>query len=151
MFLVFSHSQEHFELDSGMRELIKAVCENKQVLLKAASDIIKIIEDKNLVDIEPQIVSEICQSILIKVGTEINNPQRPLFMVAEILTTIVIKLHRQKKYREIGLKLFEQLLALNLRETKSALEVLDRKPNRTGLYVAPRRTYLNTVNLSDYE
>lgn len=148
---VFSHSQEHFELDSGMQQLIKAVCKNKAVLLKAVSDMIKIIEDKNLVDTEPQIVSEICQSILSQVGTEISNPQRSLFMVAEILTTTVIKLHRQNNYRKIGLKLFEQLLALNLRETKSALEVLDRKPNRTGLYIAPRRSDINTINLSDYE
>lgn len=127
---VFSRSQEHFELDSGMRQLIQAVCNNKPVLLKAASDIIEIIEDRNLVDTEPQVVSEICQSILSKVGTEIRNPAIALALVAEILTTIVIKLHRQDNYREIGLKLFEQLLALNLRETLSALEVLDRRPNR---------------------
>ncbi|QLE53081.1 TIR domain-containing protein (plasmid) [Nostoc sp. C057] len=136
---VFSRSQEHFELDSGMRQLIQAVCNNKPVLLKAASDIIEIIEDRNLVDTEPQVVSEICQSILSKVGTEIRNPAIALALVAEILTTIVIKLHRQDNYREIGLKLFEQLLALNLRETLSALEVLDRRPNRPSLYVAPTR------------
>lgn len=44
--------------------------------------------------------------------------------------TFAIQLHRQGKYREIGLKIFEQLLALNLRETRSALEILDRRPNK---------------------
>ncbi|MEA5582038.1 TIR domain-containing protein [Nodularia harveyana UHCC-0300] len=127
---VFHRSQEHFELDSGMHQLIKSVCNNKPILLEAASDIIEIIEDKNLVDTEPQIVSEICQSILSIVGTETRHPVIRLVRTAEIFTTIAIKLHRQYKYREIGLKIFEQLLALNLRETSSALENLDRKPNR---------------------
>ncbi len=57
---VFFQSREHFELDSGMRFLIQAVCKNKQLLLKAASDIIEIIENNSFVDTEPQLVSEIC-------------------------------------------------------------------------------------------
>lgn len=50
-----------------------------------------------------------------------------------------IKLHRQPLSREVGLQIFEKLLALNLRETRSALEMLDRRPTRPGYYVAPRR------------
>ncbi|MCC5604143.1 hypothetical protein [Nostoc favosum] len=136
---VFFQSREHFELDSGMRLLIQAVCKNKQLLLKAASDIIEIIENNSFVDTEPQLVSEICQSLLSQLGKKLDNPTRSLVFAAESLTTLAIQLHRQNKYREIGLKIFEQLLSLNLRETRSALEVLDRKPNRLSFYQAPRR------------
>ncbi|MDZ7970666.1 MAG: TIR domain-containing protein [Nostoc sp. DedSLP03] len=136
---VFFQSREHFELDSGMRLLIQAVCKNKQLLIKAASDIIGIIENNNFVDTEPQLVSEICQSLLNQLGEKLDNPTRSLVFAAESLTTLAIQLHRQNKYREIGLNIFEQLLSLNLRETRSALEVLDRKPNRLSFYQAPRR------------
>jgi hypothetical protein len=146
---VFYRSQEHFELDSGMQQLIKAVCKNKAVLLSAASDIIEIIEDKNLVDIKPQIVSEICESLLSQVEKEIITPTRPLVSIAESLTTIAIKLHRQQTYRKVGLKIFEQLLNLNLRETKFALEVLDRRPNRPISYLAPRRRLRRRSRLSN--
>ena len=138
---VFFQSREHFELDSGMRLLIQAVCKNKQLLLKAASDIIEIIENNSFVDTEPQLVSEICQSLLSKLGKELDNPTRPLVFAAESLTTLAIQLHRhrQDKYRKVGLKIFEQLLSLNLTQTRSALEMLDRKPNRLSFYQAPRR------------
>ncbi|MBD2169244.1 hypothetical protein H6G04_33305 [Calothrix membranacea FACHB-236] len=136
---VFFQSREHFELDSGMRLLIQAVCKSKQLLLKAASDIIEIIENNSFVDAEPQLVSEICQSLLSKLGKELDNPTRPLVFAADSLTTLAIQLHRQNKYREVGLQIFEQLLRLNLRETRAALEMLDRKPNRLSFYQEPRR------------
>lgn len=138
---VFFQSREHFELDSGMRLLIQAVCKNKPLLQKAASDIIDIIENNNFVNTEPQLVSEICQSLLSKLDKEPYNPTRPLVFAAESLTTLAIQLHRhrQDKYRKVGLKIFEQLLSLNLTETRSALEMLDRKPNRLSFYQEPRR------------
>lgn len=136
---VFFQNREHFELDSGMRLLIQAVCKSKQLLLKAASDIIEIIENNSFVDTEPQLVSEICQSLLSKLGKELDNPTRPLVFAADSLTTLAIQLHRQNKYREVGLQIFEQLLRLNLRETRAALEMLDRKPNRLSFYQEPRR------------
>lgn len=138
---IFFQSREHFELDSGMRLLIQAVCKNKQLLLKAASDIIDIIETNNFVNTEPQLVSEICQTLLSKLDKEPYNTTRPLVFAAESLTTLAIQLHRhrQDKYRKVGLKIFEQLLNLNLTETRSALEMLDRKPNRLSFYQAPRR------------
>lgn len=135
---VFGCSREGFELDPGMRKLIQAVCNNKSILLKAASDLIEIIEVEDLVEREPQVVSEVCQSLLSQIGSELTNPSRPLVFLAESLTTVAIKLHRQSTYREVGLCIFEQLLALNLREARSALEILDRKPHRLN-YVAPRR------------
>jgi hypothetical protein len=135
---VFRWSRDHFQLNSGMLKIIQAVCKNQGVLLEAANDLTEIIESEELVDNNPEIVAEVCKSLL-SIGVELTNPARATALIAESLTTIAIKLHRQPLYREVGLQLFEQLLALNLRETRSALEMLDRRPTRLGYYVAPRR------------
>lgn len=136
---VFHWSRDHFNLDRRMMEIVHAVCKNKGVLLEASNDLIEIIEAEELVDNCPEFVAEVCSS-LIDMGTKPTNPPaRSIILIAESLTTIAIKLHRQQAYREVGLQIFEQLLALNLRETQSALEMLDRRPNRQGYYVAPRR------------
>jgi hypothetical protein len=132
---VFRWSWDSFELDPGMRQIVQAVCNNKPVLLKAASYLVEMIEP--LTATEPEIVSEVCQSLLKAAGSDIGNPATPLAYLAEVLTTIAITLHRQPTHREVGLQIFEELLALNLRETRSALETLDRNPNRRG-YIPPR-------------
>lgn len=121
-----------------MAKIIQAVCKNQDVLLEAANDLTQIIEAEELVEIHPEVVAEVCES-LAGIAAELSNPARATALIAESLTTIAIKLHRQPPYREVGLKIFEQLLALNLRETRSALETLDRKPDRPGSYIAPRR------------
>ena len=136
---VFRFSKDYFELDSGMRQIINATCKNNVILVKAAEDIIEIIEDNNLVDTQPQIVSKVCLNLLKNVEAESKKPIKPLIFAAESLTTLAIQLHRQDKYREIGLKIFEKLLSLNLRETRSALEILDRRPNKSNSYFTPRR------------
>lgn len=135
---VFRWSRDHFQLNNGMLKIIQAVCKNQGVLLEAANDLTEIIESEELVDNHPEIVAEVCKSLL-GIGVELTNPARPTVLIAESLTTIAIKLHRQPSYREVGLQIFEELLALNLRETRSALEVLDRRPTRPGYYVAPMR------------
>ncbi len=135
---VFRWSRDHFRLDQGMAKIIPAVCKNQAVLLEAANDLTEIIEAEELVETHPELVVEVCES-LVGIAAELSNPARATALIAESLTTIAIKLHRQPPYREVGLKIFEQLLALNLRETRSALETLDRKPKRPGSYIAPRR------------
>ncbi|MBM0743959.1 AAA family ATPase [Phormidium sp. CLA17] len=135
---VFRWSQNKFRLDQGMEKIIQAVCKNQGVLLEAANHLTEIVEAEELVETRPEIVVEVCES-LVGIAAELSNPARATALIAESLTTIAIKLHRQPSYREVGLKIFEQLLALNLRETRSALETLDRKPDRPGLYIAPRR------------
>jgi nucleoside phosphorylase len=135
---VFQWSREHFEFDTGMLKVIHAVCANQKVLLEAANDLIEIVEAENLVERNPEVVAQICES-LIGIGGELTNPARATIIVAECLTTIAIQLHRQSLFRERGLSIFEQLLALNFRETQSALEALDRRPNRPGLFISPRR------------
>jgi len=135
---VFYWSREHFKLNSGMLRIIQVVCKNQGLLLEAANDLTEIIETEELVDNNPEVVAEVCKS-LVGTGVELTNSARATVFIAESLTTIAIRLHRQFSFREVGLQIFEQLLALNLRETRSALETLDRKPNRPGSYIAPRR------------
>jgi len=82
-------------------------------------------------------VVKVCQS-LIGIFADLTNPAPATAFIAESLTTIAIQLHRQTLYRDIGLQIFEDLLALNIPETRSALETLDRKPNRFGFYTETR-------------
>jgi hypothetical protein len=70
---------------------------------------------------------------LVGIGKELNNPERATAFIAGSLTMIAIQLHRQTLYREVGLEIFEQLLAFNLPETVVALETLDRKPHQLAL------------------
>ncbi|NEO97521.1 MAG: hypothetical protein F6K58_02170 [Symploca sp. SIO2E9] len=135
---VFRWSRDNFKLNCRMRKIIEAVCKNQGVLLEAANNLTEIIEVEELVDHNPEIVVKVCKS-LVDIGVELTNPARATAFIAESLTTIAIKLHRQDSYREDGLEIFEQLLALNLRKTQSALEVLDRRPTRRGDYIIPRR------------
>ncbi|MCY7380999.1 MAG: hypothetical protein LH628_00090 [Microcoleus sp. CAN_BIN18] len=136
---VFGRSGDRFQLNRGMLKIVEAICMNRGILLEAANDLTEIIETKELVDSHPEIVAKVCQS-LIDIFADATNPAPSTAFIAESLTTIAIQLHRQPLYRDIGLQIFEHLLALNLRETLSALETLDRKPNRSGFYIAPRRT-----------
>jgi len=145
---VFRWSRDHFKLDNGMREIIRAVCQSKGSLLKSAVDLTEIIDAEELVDHYPEVVAEICKS-LIAIGEELMNPVRGVGLIADSLTTCAIKLHRQPQYREVGLQIFEQLLALNLRETQPALETLDRRPTRLGLFIAPRRKSRKRRNLQN--
>jgi hypothetical protein len=128
-----------------MVKIIDAVCKNQPTLLESADDLTEIIEAENLVDDHPQIVAEICDR-LVTACSELINSHRSTGFISESLTTIAIKLHRQPLYRKVGLRLFEQLLALNLREAKAALEVLDRKPSRSGYYATPRRRLRRRVH-----
>jgi len=139
---VFRSNREHFKLEPGMRKLIQEICKNQGVLIAAASDLIEMIEFERLTDHDPDLVVEVCQS-LIGLGVELMNPAESISLISDSLTTISIQLHRQPAYREVGLEIFEQLLFLNLRETRSALETLDRKPNRSDPYLFPRRRRRN--------
>jgi nucleoside phosphorylase len=135
---VFRWSRDRFQLNPGMVKIVEAICKNRGILLEAANDLTEIIETEELVDSHPEIVVKVCQS-LIGIFADLTNPAPATAFIAESLTTIAIQLHCQPLYRDIGLQIFEDLLALNLRETRSALETLDRKPNRFGFYISPRR------------
>jgi hypothetical protein len=109
-----------------MRLVIDNVAANPPVLLLAAEDLIQALEPLTATDAE--IVSRICGEI-IKLGRDqINKPGTSWIFVADTLTNIALTLHRQHAYREAGLQLFEQLIALNVREAQDAMELLDRQP-----------------------
>jgi len=96
---VFRWSRDHFKLNSGgMVKLIRAVCKNQAVLLEAANDLTEIIEAEELLDNNPDVVAEVCKSLL-GIGVELTNSARATALIAESLTTIAIKLHRQPFYR----------------------------------------------------
>jgi nucleoside phosphorylase len=135
---VFRWSRDRFQLNPGMLNIVEAICKNRGILLEATNDLTEIIETKNLVNNNPEIVVKVCQS-LIGIFADLTNPAPATAFIAESLTTIAIQLHRQTRYRDIGLQIFEDLLALNIPETRSALETLDRKPHRFGFYISPRR------------
>jgi len=73
-----------------MVKLVQAVCKNQEVLLEAANDLTEIIEAEELVDNNPEVVAEVCKSLL-GVGVELINPARATALIAESLTTIAIK------------------------------------------------------------
>lgn len=99
-----------------MLKIIQVVCKNQGVLSEAANDLTEIIEAEELVDNNPEVVAEVCTS-LIDIVAGLTNPSRSTAFIAKSLTTIAIKLHRQPLYQEVGLQIFEQLLTLNLRDT----------------------------------
>jgi adenylate kinase family enzyme len=123
---VFQLTRDYFELDTNMRLVIDKVASNPPVLLLAAADLIEALEP--FAGTEPKLVSRVCDKIL-KFGREqINKPGTSWIYVAATLTNIALTLHRQNAYREAGLQLFEQLIALNVREATDAIELLDRRP-----------------------
>lgn len=126
---VFRCNREHFQLNVDIREVIQAVCSNRLVLLEAATDLVELLIDYT--GIEPEFVSKVCRELIRTGGSDIGNIRTSLALLAEPLTNIALTLHRHPEYREIGLQMFEELISLNIRETRAALDILDRKPMKT--------------------
>jgi hypothetical protein len=123
---IFRLTRDYFELDANMRKIIDNVTLNPPLLLLAAEDLVETLEA--LTGSEPKLVSRVCDEI-VKFGSDkINKPGSSWINVAATLTNIALTLHRQAAYRETGLQLFERLIALNVREAKDAIELLDRRP-----------------------
>lgn len=127
---VFRFSRDHFQLNSDIRKVIQAVSAHRPVLLVAAPYIVEWLQ--NYTGIEPELVSEVCQKVIQACGSDIgNSSSTSLAMLADPLTDISLTLHRHIEYREVGLRMFEDLILLNVRETRAALDILDRKPMKT--------------------
>ena len=109
-----------------MRLIIDNVCSNAPVLLLAAEDLIETLEP--LTATEPALVSQVCRDIINFGRDQLNKSGTSWIFVADKLTNIALTLHRQDAYREAGLQLFEQLISLNVREARDAIELLDRRP-----------------------
>lgn len=126
---VFFPTEEDFILDSFMREIVEAVRGNPQLLLRAAPDLLDDLAP--LAGVEPEIVSRVCRDIVQLGGEQIGDIRSSLTRLADDLTNVALTLHRQLNYREVGLELFENLISLNIREARLALDVLDRRPFRS--------------------
>lgn len=126
---VFRFSRDHLHLNLDIRKVIQAVSDHPPVLLNAATYLVEWLQ--NFTGIEPELVSEVCQKVIQAGGSDIGNISTSLTQLAEPLTDISLTLHRHIEYREVGLRMFEDLILLNVRETRAALDILDRKPMKT--------------------
>jgi hypothetical protein len=126
---VFRCNRENLQLNADMKEVIQAVCSNRLVLLEAATELVDLLIDYT--GIEPEFVSKVCRELIRFVGPDIGNISTSLALLAEPLTNIALTLHRHPDYRDIGLQMFEELISLNIRETRSALDILDRRLLKT--------------------
>ena len=121
---LFRLLRDEVELDQSMQQLISRFAKNQQAVLEAAEDLLDILTPVTAQ--EPKLLIQISNALLIFGGNEIR--RYAWSTVSENLTSIALTLHRQKKFRAAGLKLFESLIEMNLSQAKSALDVLDRNP-----------------------
>jgi hypothetical protein len=133
---LFRLTREEFEVGPQMHRLILRIAQNRRAILASVEDLLEILAP--LTAREPKLVLRICHSFL-KVGRD-GIRRYGGWSVPENLTNIALTLHRQRKYRAAGLKLFESLLEMNLGEAKAALEVLDRNPVQKVVPYWPRRS-----------
>jgi hypothetical protein len=123
---LFGLNRDNLSLNSSMRRIIKTVGVYPPVLLKSARDLLDAIAP--FAGTEPDLVAQVSETVLRVMENEGSSPARSMSFSPDTLTDIALTLHRQTTHRERGLKLFEQMLAMNIREARSALDLLDRKP-----------------------
>ncbi len=121
---LFRLLRDEVQLDQPMRLLITRLTKNRRAILQSAEDVLDILTPVTAQ--EPQLLAQISDALLRFGGNEIK--QYAWSTVPENLTSVALTLHRQKKFRAAGLKLFEALIEMNLSQAKSALDVLDRNP-----------------------
>lgn len=134
---VFAVNRDELRLNRDMRSLIGRVTTCTPVLLKAAENLVEAIAP--LTGTESNLVAVVCEAVLCAAENRINDSSRSIAFLADTLTDIALTLHRQTTHRERGLRLFEQMLARNVREARSALDLLDRKPFQASPRPARRR------------
>ncbi len=121
---LFRLLRDEVELDQSMRLLISRLARNRRAVLEAAEELLDILTP--ITAQEPKLLAQISSALLRFGGNEIRG--YAWSTVPENLTSVALTLHRQKKFRADGLKLFESLIEMNLSQAKSALDVLDRNP-----------------------
>ena len=136
---VFFRQRDAFKLTAPMRELIATIARHPGVLEKSAQDLVESLAPS--ASAEPALVSNVCDAVLQTLSHQVTQLQR--FALAETLTNVALTLHRLGTYREQGLSLFEQLLALNVREARAALDLLDRRLTVTIEVLSRRRRRRN--------
>jgi len=140
---LFRLTRDELELSPQMYRIILRITENRRAILASAEDILEIISP--LAGVEPKLVLRVCNTLLCVGRDEMR--RYGWSSVPENLTNIALTLHRQRKFRAAGLKLFESLLEMNLAEAKTALDVLDRNPVTKAVPYRPRRSRRGKVNV----
>ena len=122
---VFFQTKRHETvLSQELRDILNGARMRRGILLKAAEAIVKTVQP--YIESDPDLVYRTCTSVLDAIEqSEVQH--KPIWFVAEDLTQIAITLHRIPTHREDGLTMFERLIAMNVREARAALEILDRK------------------------
>jgi hypothetical protein len=134
---VFAVNRDNLPLNAAMRRLIDTVITRPPVLLKAAEDLVEAVLP--FVGTEPNLVARVCEGVLSAVGPQVSYTAGPIPFLAGTITDIALTLHRQAAHRERGLRLFERLLEMNVREAHGALDLLDRRPVQMAQQTIRRR------------
>lgn len=129
---LFLRQQDELDFDPHMRRVIEAVVAHPPALMRAAKDLVAALVPCCVT--VPELVVRVCNATLDIVGRQVPDIRTEYALLAEPLTRIALTLHRQRQHRENGLRLFERLLELNLREVRLALDTLDRRPVRQQSY-----------------
>jgi hypothetical protein len=132
------------DLDDLTQRVYRSAAASEKVLLAIFPVIGEEIEPRTIE--EPEFVADIARAVVNAPTAHVEGTFGPLHSgnVPEVMTSIALTLHRmpEPRFADLGLELFEKLLDANLREARSALEVLDRKPTRrlaTRWHRRPRR------------
>ncbi len=133
---LFRLTRDELELNPQMRRIILRITQNRKAIQGSAEDVLELLSP--LSGVEPRLVLRVCNALLGAGRDEIR--RYGWSSVPESLTNIALTLHRQRKFRAAGLKLFESLLELNVGEAKAALDVLDRNPVIKVAPYRPRRS-----------
>jgi hypothetical protein len=133
---LFRLTRDELELNPQMRRIILRITQNRRAILGSAEDLLELLSP--LSGIDPRLVLRVCNALLGAGRDEIR--RCGWSSVPESLTNIALTLHRQRKFRAAGLKLFESLLEMNVGEAKAALDVLDRNPVTKAVPYRPRRS-----------
>jgi len=132
---LFRLTRDEIELSPSMRRIILRITQNRKAILGSAEEVLELLSP--LSGVEPSLVLRVCNALLGAGRDEIR--RYGWSSVPESLTNIALTLHRQRKFRAAGLKLFESLLEMNVGEAKAALDVLDRNPVTKAVPYRPRR------------
>ena len=126
-------------LDGETQNVIRAIAAKDTLLVKLASDLLALIERYAVR--YPDLGAYVTKRVVDVAGADLSDVTKVGGYVAADMTSITLTLHRQAKYRAIGLELFERMIELDVREAQAALEVLDRKPTRRFSPLRARRRW----------
>jgi hypothetical protein len=122
-------TEERFPVDAHTRRVVEAACANPAVLQAVGSQLVEALAPS--AGTHPSLALEASRAIVDQLGTDIPHISNPLNAAAGSLTSIAITLHRLPNYRQDGLRLFEDLIRLGVSDAIAALDLIDRKPNRS--------------------